>query len=117
MADITSKPLIGGGQQELLDALTTRLKGDAADWLETSPESIVSRWQKYIAKPMMSAWEQTVKPLAMRKYNIPGSFYSADASRGMMREGESFLRQNLLQALCVLFFPLALGHKRRMGVR
>lgn len=68
-------------------------------WLETSPEQTVARWEKYLKAPMMSAWEQTAGPYAQRKYNLPGSFYSADASRGMMREAQQYLGSNLLPSL------------------
>ena len=74
-------------------------KEGATPWLETSPEKVVSRWEEYLAKPMMSAWKEVGEPLARRKYNLPGSFYSADASRGMLREGEDFLQRSLMPSL------------------
>lgn len=92
-------PTIAPEQQKLLGDLAKRLGAGGFSWMETSPEDIVKRWESYIADPVMSAWEQTAKPLAMRKYNLPGSFYSADASRGMLRESEQFLQTSLLPSL------------------
>jgi len=72
---------------------------DELSWLETDPSQIVSRWQATIANPMMKAWERTAGPMSKRKYNLPGSFYSADASRGMMGDAEAFLSTNLMPSL------------------
>lgn len=75
------------------------------EWTGTDPSSVlgniddvVKRWQENIATPMMGAWEKTAKPLAAEKFNLPGSFYSADRARGMQRESEDFL-SSLLPSL------------------
>jgi len=99
--DITSvsAPTTTKIQRETTNRMLQKLWRSRNEWLETSPEGIVDRWQQYIADPMMAAWQQTAGPYAARKYNLPGSFYSADVSRGMMREAESFLKTNLFPPL------------------
>lgn len=124
--------LTSGAQEDLMEALTRRLRtGSSATggywdwsdptyseeqgltwaspqwkgrkeelaWLETDPSQIVNRWQATIANPMMKAWERTAGPMSKRKYNLPGSFYSADASRGMMGDAEAFMATNLMPSL------------------
>ena len=74
-------------------------KSQAALMGELDPTNIMNRWKQMIADPMMSYWDRMGESTAKERYNLPGAYYSASRGKGVMREGEQFMMENMMPSL------------------
>lgn len=66
---------------------------------ELDPTAIMDRWKSLVADPMMNAWERTGASAAREGYNLPGAYYSASRGKGVQREANQFLSENVMPSL------------------